>query len=55
MKQPKHCKGCPSYHKAGHKEGSQYQNSRFTNWCCQYSTIATKAQSICKVQKHKGE
>ena len=52
-KKPDHCNGCPHYHNAGHKKGSGKEHSKYNNWCCHFSNVATKAQSICKVQNFR--
>lgn len=53
QKKPKHCIGCPSWHKAGHKKESRLGETKYNNWCCHFSTHAIKAVSICKVTKYR--
>jgi hypothetical protein len=50
QKQPKHCKNCPFWHNAGHKEGTPLEHSKYNNWCCRFATHAPKAVSVCIVQ-----
>jgi len=52
QKQPKHCKNCPFWHNAGHKEGTPLEHSKYNNWCCHFSNHAPKAVSICLQQKN---
>ena len=35
------------------KENLFEEHSKYNNWCCHFSNVATKAQSICKVQKFR--
>ena len=53
MKKPDHCKGCPCYHNAGHKDNSRMGKSKYNSWCCQFSNVAYKVVSICKQQKYR--
>lgn len=53
QKRPEHCYMCPHHHKAGHKKGTAFHNSKFDNWCCKYSTAAPKAVSVCLAQNGK--
>lgn len=55
QKRPDHCRGCTLHHKAGHKAGTALHGSKYDNWCCQYSTHAPKAVSICIQQGGKSK
>lgn len=53
MKKPKHCKGCPYYHVAGHPKGSNLRGGKYDHWCSHYGTAAPKAVSICLQQDYR--
>lgn len=47
QKKPDHCASCIYHHKAGHPKGNRLHGSSFDNWCCKYSSQATKAVGRC--------
>ena len=47
VKKPEHCKGCILWNRGAH--------GRYLSWCCQFSTVAKNAVSICKIQGGKNE
>ena len=53
QKKPDHCRGCLVYHNAGHAEGTALGNSKYNNWCPQFSNTAPKAVSLCLIHNGK--
>jgi len=53
MKKPKHCNGCPMFHRAGHSKDSNLRGGKYDNWCCKYGTAAPRAVSICIQQDYR--
>ena len=52
MKQPDHCKGCLSWHNAGHSsQNHNYQ--KYNSWCCKYGKPASKAVGRCQLEEVK--
>ena len=54
MKQPKQCKGCGYFHKAGHSEGSALYKSGYNAWCCKGGRPAHMSVGECKLKGWRG-
>jgi hypothetical protein len=52
-KKPRHCKGCLSFHSAGHPKNSPYVI--YNAWCCSMGAPAYKAVGWCKLNNKKTE
>lgn len=53
-KKPEHCKGCNSFHNAGHKDVKRHpEKLKYNNWCCSIGQPATDAVGHCLVHNMK--
>jgi hypothetical protein len=53
MKQPKYCKGCKHFHKAGHPKGSALRHSKYDVWCTKFGDAAYKNVGTCRMKGYK--
>lgn len=55
-KQPQHCKGCLSFHNAGHKDVLKHpEKQKYNAWCCSIGQPAANVVGHCKIHNMKEE